>query len=61
MKKCLPLNTDFQSMYFLSTRFLKDKMNEVFVPLFQLAYIFETTHNQQTNLVKLCCEGHYMW
>ena len=36
--------TYFPSMYFMSTRFLKDEINLVRVPPFQLAYIFDTTH-----------------
>ena len=43
--------TDFQSMYFISTRFLKDKIDGVCVPQFKLAYIFNTTHSLCKNWV----------
>ena len=53
--------TDRQSMFFMSTRILKDQINGVCVPPFQLAYISDTTHSSHRNLVWLCCEVHYMW
>ena len=48
-------------MYFISTRFLKDKINGVHVPQFKLTYICSTTNPSQKSLVKLCNEVHYMW
>ena len=53
--------TDSQSMYFMSTIFLKYKINGVCVTQFQLSYIHNTTYHPHTNLVKFCCEVHYMW
>ena len=50
-----------QSVYLISTRFLKDKINVVCVPQFQLAFNCDTTHPSHKNLVKLCLEVHYMW
>ena len=60
MKDFVPFGTDFQSMYFTSTRFLGENINEVCVPWFQLYYISDTTHPSHLKLVKLCCEVHYM-
>ena len=45
----------------MSTRFLKEKIDVVYVPRFQLAYILAITHTSHKNLVKLCREVHYMW
>ena len=39
MKDFVSFGTDNQSMYFISTIFLKDKINGVLVPQFQLVYI----------------------
>ena len=61
MKDFVSFGTDHQSMYFMSTRFLRDKINGVRVPQFQLDYIRDTTDPSHKNLVKLCCEVHYMW
>ena len=44
MKDFMSIGTDFQSIYFTSTIFLKDKINGVHVTQFQLAYIIDTTH-----------------
>ena len=52
--------TDIQSMYFISTAFLKYKINGVHVTQFQLAYIRNTTHISQ-KMVKLCHEVHNVW
>ena len=52
---------DLQTMYYMSTRFLKDSTDGVCVPQFQLTYIHNTTHPSHTFLVKLCREVHYMW
>ena len=48
-------------MYFMSTTFLKDRINRVRVTQFKIAYICDTNHPSHKNLVKLCCEVHYMW
>ena len=61
MKDFVSLRTDLQSMYFMSTRCLKDKIDGVCVPQFKLAYIRETTHTLHKHLVKLCCEEYYVW
>ena len=45
----------------MSTRFLKDNINGVRVPPFQISYIRETTHPPHENLVDFCREVHYMW
>ena len=52
---------DRQSMYYMSSIFLKDNINGVYVPQFQIAYIHDTTHPSHKNVVKLCREVHYMW
>ena len=45
---------------FMSTRFLKYKINGVRVTQFKLDYICDTTNHSRENLVKLCREVHYM-
>ena len=45
----------------MSTRLLKDKIDEVRVPQFQLAYICNTTHPSHKKLVNLCRGVNYMW
>ena len=52
---------DHQSMYFMSNIFLKYNIDGFRVPQFQLDYIRDTTHQFDTNLVKLCHDMHYMW
>ena len=44
IKYFVSFGTDFQSMYFMSTIFLKDKIHGVRVTKFQLAYIRKSTH-----------------
>ena len=48
-------------MYFMSTILLKDNINWVRVPQFQINYIRDTTHRSHKNTVELCCEVYYMW
>ena len=60
MNNFVPFGTDGQSMYLISTRFLKDKIDGVSVPKFQLDYICNRTHPLHKNSVKLCCEVNYM-
>ena len=48
-------------MYFMSTGFLKDEINEVHFQKLQLAYICDKTHTSHRNLGRLCREVHYMW
>ena len=60
MKGFISFGTYCQSMYFMLTIFIKDKINEVFVLQFQLAYIRDTTHPSHKHLAKLCYEVHYM-
>ena len=55
------IRKDCQSMYFMSTRFLKDNIYGVHVLKFQLAYIRDTTNPSHENVVKLCREVNYMW
>ena len=57
----MPFCADHKSMYFMSTRFLKDKMNGVHVQRFKIAYICDTTDSSHKTLVKLCHEVHHMW
>ena len=52
--------TDLQSMYFMSTRLLKDKIETVLVLQFQIDNIRDRTHPLHKSLVKLCCEEHFM-
>ena len=49
MKNCVSFGTYLQSMYFMSIRFLKDKINGVRVPQFQLVQISDTTHPSHKN------------
>ena len=49
-----------QSMYFMSTIFLKDNIDGSRVPQFQLTYICDTTHPSTKHLVQLCREVNYM-
>ena len=60
MNYFVPFGKYFQLMYFMPTIFLKDNINGVRVPQFQLAYICNTTHPSHKKLVKLCREVHYM-
>ena len=53
MKYFVSFGTDFQSMYFMSAVFLKDKIHGVRITKFQLAYI--------RKMVKLCWVVHYIW
>ena len=57
----VPFGTDHQSMYFISTRFLKDKIYGVCVPQFQLFHIRDTTNSVHKQLVDLCRDLDYMW
>ena len=41
--------------------FLKYKINGVYVPQFQIAYIRDTTRPSHKNLVKFYHEVHYIW
>ena len=52
MKEFVSFRTDCQSMYFISTGFLKYKIGVVCVPQFQLSYIYNTTHSSHENFVK---------
>ena len=61
MKDFVLFIKDRQSMYFMSTGFLKDNINGVRVPQLQLAYIHHRNNPSGKNLVKLCHELHYMW
>ena len=61
MKGSVSLGTDCQSIYFISTIFLKFAINGVRVPQFKLYYIRNTTHTSHTKLVKFCHEVHSMW
>ena len=60
MKDFVSFDTYHQFMYFMANIFLKDNINGVCVPQFQLAYIFDTTHPSHKHFVKLYREVHYM-
>ena len=61
MKDFVSFRTDRQSMYFISTIFLKDNIEGFHVTLFKLDYILDTNYPLHKILVKLCHEVHYMW
>ena len=44
----------------MSTSLLKDDIDGVHVPQFQLAYIRNTTNTLHNDLVNMCCYVHYM-
>ena len=44
MKDFFSFVTDLQSMYFMSTRFVRYNINGVLVPLFQIAHICDKNH-----------------
>ena len=58
MKVFVSFGTDRQSMYFMSTGFLKGKINGVRVPQFQFDYIYNTTHPSHKNW--LSCVVNYI-
>ena len=60
MKDIVSFRTDSQPMYFMSTIFLKGKIDGFHITKFQLDYICNTTHPPHKILVKLCCQLHYM-
>ena len=60
MKDIVSLGTDRQSMYFMSTIFLKDNINSVCVIKFQLSYICNTNNSPHKTFVKFCHEIHYI-
>ena len=61
MKEFVSFGTDCQSMYFMSTRVLKDKINGFHIIQFQLAYIIDKVHPSHKISVKLCYELHHIW
>ena len=58
MKVFVSFGTDCQSMYFMSTRFLKGNMNGVRVLQFQIDYICNTTH--PSHKIWLSCVVNYI-
>ena len=54
MNYFVPLITDCQSMYFISTRFLKYNINGFRAPHFQLYYIHDKIHTSLKQLFKFC-------
>ena len=60
MKDFVSLGTDSQSMYLMSTIFLKYNINEVCVIKFQLSYICNTNNSSHKTFVKFCHEIHYI-
>ena len=61
MKDFVSSSIDLQSMYFMSTILLNDKINGVRVPQFQLSCICNKTHPSHENLVDLFREVYYIW
>ena len=61
MKDFVSFVIDCQSMYFMSTILLKDKIDELRVLQFQLDYIRDTIGPSHKDLVKLYSGVHYMW
>ena len=61
IKDFVSFGTYRQSIYFMSTRFLKDEINGVYVTQFQLDYIHDKTHISHRKMVNLCHEVPYMW
>ena len=61
MNEFLSFRTDRQSVYFISTRLFKDKIDGVRVKKFQLAYVCNRNHPSHKNVVIFCREVHYMW
>ena len=61
IKYFLSFDTDCPSMYFMSTIFLKEKVNGVCVTQFQFAHIRDTTHPPNKTWAKLCRELNNMW
>ena len=60
IKDFVSFGINCQSMYFMSTRFLKGRIDGVRVPQFQITYIHNTTYSLLKIFVKICCEVHYM-
>ena len=56
MKDFVSFVTYSQSIYFMSTRFLKYKIDGDLVPQFQFSCICNTTLPSHKTLVGLCCE-----
>ena len=56
----MSLGTYFQSMYFMTTRFLRDNIDGVRVPKFQL-FTLLTQRIIEIKMVRLCREVNYMW
>ena len=58
LKDFVSFSTDLMSMYLMSTRLLKDNMNEKRILQVQLAYNRDKTHPSHKFFVNLCCEVH---
>ena len=43
------------------TIFLRYKIDGLYVPKFQLAYIFDAAHTSFKYLARFCHDFHYMW
>ena len=61
VKYFLLLVTYHQSMFYMSNILLKENINSVRVPQFQLNCIYTTTNPLHKNVVKLYCDMNYMW
>ena len=60
MKDFVSFRKYIQSTYFMSTRLLKNDIDEVRLPQFQLGFICNTTHPLHKTLFMLCRVVHYI-
>ena len=60
-KYFVSFGTDHQSMFYMLTIFLKENIDGVSVPQFQIYFIKNTSHTSHKNSVKLCIDVHHMW
>ena len=52
---------DFQYIYFILSRFLKDEINGARVTKFQTSYIRDTTNSSHKTFINLCHRVNSMW
>ena len=57
----VPFVTYCQSMFYMSTRFLKYDIYGVYVPQFQLAYIYDKNNTLHNDIFILFCGVYCMW
>ena len=61
MKDFVSFVTYLQSIYFMSTRIFKYKINGFYVLQIKISYIHDKTHLSHKNMVKLYFEVDYVW